>query len=36
LQQISTKDYDIVKLAQRFVLTITVRLSADSSRSFLN
>jgi len=34
LQQIATKDYDIVKLAQRFVLTISVRLSADSSWFF--
>ena len=31
-QQISTKDYDIVKFTRtHFILTISVRLSADSS-----
>jgi len=34
LQQISTKDYDIVKLHTRFILMISVTLSADSSWSF--
>jgi len=31
LQQISTQDYDTVKFAHRFILTVSVRLSADSS-----
>jgi len=33
LQQISTKDYDIVKFAHMFYFNISVRLSADSSWS---